>query len=992
MAGRRIADLLIKIGADSYEFKQVTQKVEKDLEGLSKKLMSIGKTMSLAVTVPLMAIGAVAVSNADIQEKAEAKVQQAIKATGGAAQLTFQQIAGYASELQGKSIFGDEKILNDNAAVLLGFTKIAGDNFKRTQQAALDLATVLQADLKSTTVQLGKALNDPVKNLSALSRMGIQFSKEQTAVIRSLAETNQLAEAQGIILDELAMKYGGQAEAASKVGLGALQQLKNSWGDFLEQIGSLMMPVITKIAGALSQVVAKLQNMNPHMLKVITIVATLTAATGPLALALGSVIKILPTLKAGMLLLLSPIALVKKAFLQLTVAISTNPIGLLLTALAAGITLFAAFGSSAEDAAESNGELTNKIIDEGKEVNLLIGKLSSANTSEKERKAALDELKRVQPDIVSGLNSESLELKTLTERAQAYNHQLVIRIALARKQDQVAAAIEKQTEAGVKQAEKEAQLYGYLADIGSKITSGDFEFGKHNPNKGFTEWTRASEQMKNNMVSHFNDIMASGDSLDEKARRVWLMFSGTQTGGSKIRMDGASMRQIQKLRGQVTELGNDVVDAAAMVADAESDVKNFADAFSLALNPPPPPGGDDPVERTRKSIAELNEEIRNLEQQKQESFDDAEIRELNARIGELKKEVDRLNSLGATGAAAVKGQITLLNDQIKELEKKKQSAFDVAEIAEYNKQIQELKDEVTRLNSVMPDDLKPIVPLEPILTGDLATLKPMVIPMRIEPKLMGLESLNKKAEEMAAIRDKVKESMFGWAGDISAGLAMEMHEVNSIVGTYVESLVQKGWSFTAALDEVSEKVSSAMKQFDDQLSGFLANSVTAAAETIGQMMVGDLGLDGLLTAILQSFANFLKQIGAQLIEFGIMMIAFKSALKSVLANPWAAIAVGAAMVAAAAIMTALIQKNAKKNVPKLAKGGLAYGPTYAMVGDNPGAYVDPEVIAPLSKLRGMMTQGGTQNIALALSGELTAKGRDLVYVLGKENFKLDVIG
>lgn len=991
MAGRRIADLLIKIGADSYEFKQVTQKVEKDLEGLSKKLMSIGKTMSLAVTVPLMAIGAVAVSNADIQEKAEAKVQQAIKATGGAAQLTFQQIAGYASELQGKSIFGDEKILNDNAAVLLGFTKIAGDNFKRTQQAALDLATVLQSDLKSTTVQLGKALNDPVKNLSALSRMGIQFSKEQTAVIRSLAETNRLAEAQGIILDELAMKYGGQAEAAAKVGLGALQQLKNSWGDFLEQIGSLMMPVITKIAGALSQVVAKLQNMNPHLLKVITIVAAMAAAVGPLALALGSVIKILPTLKAGMMLLLSPIAMVKKAFLQLTVAISTNPIGLLLTALAAGITLFAAFGSSAEDAAESNGELTNKIIDEGKEVNLLIGKLSSANTSEKERKAALDELKRIQPDIVSGLNSESLELKTLTERAQAYNHQLVLRIALARKQDQVAAAIEKQTEAGVKQAEKEAQLYGYLTDIGSKITSGDFEFGKYNPNKGFTEWTRASGQMKNNMVSHFNDIMSSGDSLDEKARRVWLMFSGTQTGGSKIRMDGASMRQIQKLRGQVTELGNDVVDAAAMVADAEADVKNFADAFSLALNPPPPPGGDDPVERTRKSIAELNEEIRELEQQKQESFDDAEIRQLNARIGELKTQVDRLNSLGTT-AANVKGQITLLNDQIKELERKKQSAFDVAEIAEYNRQIKELKDEVSRLNSVMPDDLKPIVPLEPILTGDLADLKPVMIPLRIEPKLMGLELLNKKAEEMAAIRDKVKESMFGWAGDISAGLAMEMQEVNAIVGTYVESLVQKGWSFTAALDEVSEKVASAMKQFDDQLSGFLANSVTAAAEAIGQMMVGDLGLDGLLTAILQSFANFLKQIGAQLIEFGIMMIAFKSALKSVLANPWAAIAVGAAMVAAAAIMTALIQKNAKKNVPKLAKGGLAYGPTYAMVGDNPGAHVDPEVIAPLSKLRGMMSQGGTQNIALALSGELTAKGRDLVYVLGKENFKFDVIG
>ena len=71
-------------------------------------------------------------------------------------------------------------------------------------------------------------------------------------------------------------------------------------------------------------------------------------------------------------------------------------------------------------------------------------------------------------------------------------------------------------------------------------------------------------------------------------------------------------------------------------------------------------------------------------------------------------------------------------------------------------------------------------------------------------------------------------------------------------------------------------------------------------------------------AILTQFASFLRNIGAQLIEFGVMIIAFKTALKSVLANPWAAIAVGAAMVAAAAIMTALINKNAKDSVPALA--------------------------------------------------------------------------
>lgn len=159
------------------------------------------------------------------------------------------------------------------------------------------------------------------------------------------------------------------------------------------------------------------------------------------------------------------------------------------------------------------------------------------------------------------------------------------------------------------------------------------------------------------------------------------------------------------------------------------------------------------------------------------------------------------------------------------------------------------------------------------------------------------------------------------------------------------------------------------------------------------MIAGDLGFDGLLKAILKQFANFLKQIGTQLIEFGVMIIAFKSALKSVLWNPWAAIAIGAAMVAAAAVMTALINKNAEKNVPKLANGGLAYGPTYAMVGDNPNAGTDPEVIAPLSKLQAMLPAGGSaQNLQITLGGQLTAKGRDLVYILGKENFKIDVLG
>ena len=57
----------------------------------------------------------------------------------------------------------------------------------------------------------------------------------------------------------------------------------------------------------------------------------------------------------------------------------------------------------------------------------------------------------------------------------------------------------------------------------------------------------------------------------------------------------------------------------------------------------------------------------------------------------------------------------------------------------------------------------------------------------------------------------------------------------------------------------------------------------------------------------------------------------------------------------------------------MAEGGLAFGPTNAIVGDNPNAANDPEVVAPLSKLKSML--GGEMNVALNVGGIL--KGNDI---------------
>jgi len=147
-------------------------------------------------------------------------------------------------------------------------------------------------------------------------------------------------------------------------------------------------------------------------------------------------------------------------------------------------------------------------------------------------------------------------------------------------------------------------------------------------------------------------------------------------------------------------------------------------------------------------------------------------------------------------------------------------------------------------------------------------------------------------------------------------------------------------------------------------------------------MTGELGLDGLASSILTQLASFMKQMGSELITFGVMMEAFKESIAAILINPWGAIAIGTAMVIAASAMTSLINKNASSSVPKLAKGGLAYGATYAMVGDNPNARIDPEVIAPLSKLKQLI---GPQNNGFNGRVEFVIEGRALKGILTKMN-------
>lgn len=394
-----------------------------------------------------------------------------------------------------------------------------------------------------------------------------------------------------------------------------------------------------------------------------------------------------------------------------------------------------------------------------------------------------------------------------------------------------------------------------------------------------------------------------------------------------------------------------------------------------------------PLRREYELLAAAIEKKREAEKKAADA--QAEMDRITEQARQQAEELMASMNAAADNTDQTTGIIGRLQKQIENLEKRKLLPESTLEdIATANTEIARLREELQRIQNLTPGQLA---------RPTFGPLLPEGVELELPAPELKMADLAPVASDwsrqMQLLFASVREGLYGWADDTEIHLGQNLLDTVAMVDNYTTALTARGWSFSAALEHVHGAIAEVMQRFDQQVSKFMADSIVAAAEAIGQVITGDLGFGGLMKAILTQFASFLKNIGTQLIEFGVMILAFKSALRSVLWNPWAAIAIGAAMVAAAAVMTALINKNAGDSVPALANGGLAYGPTYAMVGDNPNARTDPEVIAPLSRLQSMLpTAGAAQQIQITLGGQLTAKGRDLVYVLNKENFKSEVLG
>ena len=309
MAEATIGALRVVLGADSAAF-------EKQMAGISSKMKAIGDGLKVAgagltagLTLPLIKFGQAALGAYEDSEKAIAAVEAAIKSTGGAAGKTSAQLQEMAAKLQSISTFDDDEILTKVTANMLTFGNVSGEAFDRAQQAAIDLSARLGQDLQSSAIQVGKALNDPIKGIAALGRVGVQFSKDQKAMIKALMETGDVAGAQKIILDELFKQFGGQAQAMANTTAGAWAQMTNAIGDAMEAVGAVIAPFVKTFAEFVKGLAEAFSSLDPSTQKFIVAVGAAAAAIGPLLLALGFMLPALTALAPVFGLISAPVAI-----------------------------------------------------------------------------------------------------------------------------------------------------------------------------------------------------------------------------------------------------------------------------------------------------------------------------------------------------------------------------------------------------------------------------------------------------------------------------------------------------------------------------------------------------------------------------------------------------------------------------------------------------------------------------------------------------------
>lgn len=288
-------------------------KLERELGRLNtplEKVAAVSRSLAPAAIIGLtaltgMAVGAVrAAEESEIANNRLQNIAESMGLFGKETDAVVQRMKDFADSTMLATAVDDE-IIKSTQAKLLTFANLAetadevGGAMDRATMAALDLAAAGFGEAEQNAVQLGKALQDPVKGITALGRAGVTFTEQEKEKIAVLVESGKMLEAQDMILSAIEKQVGGTA-AATATGSA---KMAVAFGEMSESLGTALLPlleqlvplvtglfdyigknsgVVTVLAGIFAALAVAILavnfalNANP-IVKVITLVAALAA-------------------------------------------------------------------------------------------------------------------------------------------------------------------------------------------------------------------------------------------------------------------------------------------------------------------------------------------------------------------------------------------------------------------------------------------------------------------------------------------------------------------------------------------------------------------------------------------------------------------------------------------------------------------------------------------------------------------------------------------
>lgn len=219
-------------------FRKDVKETEASLEGLNKKLSSVGR----AVQGFLTGLAIASVMRKIIQETRNAEQEQAqlaavLRSTGESADWSAEKLNAMADAMSKKSIFSPGEITQAQTR-LLSYANIVGEKFPEAMQATIDMAARLNMSITQSGETIGRALDKPSEGMQTLRRQGFKFGEDQIALAKKLEATGRIAEAQALVLSELNFAYGGAAQASRDTFGGAITALQNQLNDLLTADGA----------------------------------------------------------------------------------------------------------------------------------------------------------------------------------------------------------------------------------------------------------------------------------------------------------------------------------------------------------------------------------------------------------------------------------------------------------------------------------------------------------------------------------------------------------------------------------------------------------------------------------------------------------------------------------------------------------------------------------------------------------------------------------